>query len=334
MCSLGVTHRNPSRVPLTLRLQTSRRSLRSPLSSKLYSLHNRGESPTTQEPLTEDSNGVQHTPQEQQPQPPPSSESPASVRRDPMPPQAGHNTARENQGEHHDTAAHTTLSIALENAIQVAGASPFPDVDTSSSLWPFSLALNRLLGLSPSLGLPSPSAGRILLLCVAVLWGSYSPALKIAFSGAQAPDPATLTFLKNMISAAALHFLAALPFIKKASAVGAGSGHSGGKSTKPAARAGAAGKAKPGRGLAGPGLASLLNWTASSPLLAGLELGLWTFCGGALQAVGIGLTTASRAGFLIQTISVMVPLIAALGGESVTGSTVSFFYSVMRCELM
>ena len=41
---------------------------------------------------------------------------------------------------------------------------------------------------------------------------------------------------------------------------------------------------------------------------AGLELGLWIFCGATLQSLGLQLTTATRAGFLVRLSTVLVPL--------------------------
>jgi hypothetical protein len=209
-----------------------------------------------------------------------------------------------------------------------------------------------------------------------VLWGSYSPALKIAFSGAQAPDPATLTFLKNVISAGTLHLVGLLsaalgprhrPLTRPAPrAGGKPSADENDTSTSAAAAAAAAsGSNEPGEKAAAaePPLSPLratarrlLGGTSTNLWVAGLELGFWTFGGGALQAVGLASectvnvllplahslslslpdllisdpslpfqslsrptpctlshtpadTTASRGGFLIQTLSVLTPLL-------------------------
>ena len=65
----------------------------------------------------------------------------------------------------------------------------------------------------------------------------------------------------------------------------------------------------------------MLNWSSSSLWVAGLELGVWYFGGSATQAIGLGLTTALRAGFLIQLISLLVPSLAYLRGEAVSRRT-------------
>lgn len=46
--------------------------------------------------------------------------------------------------------------------------------------------------------------------------------------------------------------------------------------------------------------------------LAGIELGLWIFAGATLQIWGLQRTTASRAGFLVQLTTIIVPLAEAL----------------------
>ncbi|CAM9817987.1 unnamed protein product, partial [Hapterophycus canaliculatus] len=48
---------------------------------------------------------------------------------------------------------------------------------------------------------------------------------------------------------------------------------------------------------------------------AGAELGLWLFLGGTVQVWGLELTTASRAGFLVQLTTVIVPVLEAFLGR-------------------
>jgi len=165
--------------------------------------------------------------------------------------------------------------------------------------------------------------GRLALLGVALLWGSYSPALKLVFSLPVPPDASLVTLGKGAISAAGLAVLSALfPTLG-----GGGHGHG---------RGGGAGEAEgeargllwrprgvDGGGPAGPrawARAALSTTFASLPL-AGLELGLWYFGGSACQASGLALTSSLRAGFLIQLISIVVPVLAFLQGERVTYRT-------------
>ena len=60
----------------------------------------------------------------------------------------------------------------------------------------------------------------------------------------------------------------------------------------------------------------------SSTLRAGAELGLYTFLGFSLQAVGLETTTAARSAFLLYLNVKMVPFLAyALYGRSISTST-------------
>eukprot|EP00747_Dinoflagellata_sp_TGD_P153598 gnl/TRDRNA2_/TRDRNA2_177414_c0_seq2.p1 gnl/TRDRNA2_/TRDRNA2_177414_c0~~gnl/TRDRNA2_/TRDRNA2_177414_c0_seq2.p1 ORF type:complete len:438 (-),score=34.48 gnl/TRDRNA2_/TRDRNA2_177414_c0_seq2:208-1521(-) len=53
---------------------------------------------------------------------------------------------------------------------------------------------------------------------------------------------------------------------------------------------------------------------------AGVELGMYEILAQGLQAYGLEHTTAAKAGFLLSTINVMVPAMAAMGGQQVTTS--------------
>lgn len=59
-----------------------------------------------------------------------------------------------------------------------------------------------------------------------------------------------------------------------------------------------------------------LSATFSTVLAAGLELGLYNFAGTSLQALGVKLLSATRAGFLQQLIVVLTPLLAYLAVSS------------------
>lgn len=53
--------------------------------------------------------------------------------------------------------------------------------------------------------------------------------------------------------------------------------------------------------------------------MAAVELGLWNFMATACQTFGLQLTSATRAGFLIQATALLTPLLATLGGERLGG---------------
>ncbi len=59
-----------------------------------------------------------------------------------------------------------------------------------------------------------------------------------------------------------------------------------------------------------------LSLTSASLIVAGLELGLYNFAGTSLQATGIQLMSASKAGFIIQSTAVITPSLAFLSVSS------------------
>lgn len=58
--------------------------------------------------------------------------------------------------------------------------------------------------------------------------------------------------------------------------------------------------------------------TAGAVLAAGLELGIWNFLGTSSQAIGLELSTATKAAFLTQTTAVFTPCLAVLCGQTVS----------------
>lgn len=64
-------------------------------------------------------------------------------------------------------------------------------------------------------------------------------------------------------------------------------------------------------------LPNLLTDAAGIEWTAAIELGLWTFLGTACQTDGLQNTTATRSGFLLQTVTVLVPILTALSGVKV-----------------
>lgn len=60
-----------------------------------------------------------------------------------------------------------------------------------------------------------------------------------------------------------------------------------------------------------------LQLSFSSLPLAGLELGVWNFCGIASAATGLSLTSATKAAFLTQSTALMVPMLSFLSGDPV-----------------
>lgn len=52
---------------------------------------------------------------------------------------------------------------------------------------------------------------------------------------------------------------------------------------------------------------------SGSVIFAGLELGLYNFIGTSMEAVGLQITSATRAGFITQSCAVITPALAYLG---------------------
>ncbi|KAG0594713.1 hypothetical protein M758_UG102300 [Ceratodon purpureus] len=135
---------------------------------------------------------------------------------------------------------------------------------------------------------------RLYLVLVPFLWGTYGPALRFIYSQPHAPSASIITLSRKVASV--VFFLLLQPLenaVKKSSSenVYNGSGVSGEES-----KAGS-------------------SWGAAA------ELGFWTFLGTALQTNALGSTTATRAGFILQTITVIVPLISAVSGSHVSKIT-------------
>jgi len=154
---------------------------------------------------------------------------------------------------------------------------------------------------------------RGLLLLVPLLWATYNPALRYIYESAAPPSPAELTAVRMLISL--VPFSPVLYFIGR----DAGGGYmaSGGDD---APAGGGGGGAQAG------GSASGLVRTRDAKhihrlMRAGVELGLLNWAGTAAQAWGLEQTSSTRAGFLLSTINVMVPVGAALQGYRVPPAT-------------
>lgn len=135
--------------------------------------------------------------------------------------------------------------------------------------------------------------GRYLLYTVPFLWGTFGPAVRILFSSDPHPVPSLFNterlLLSNMVYLPILinEFYNVREKLSRAKENGNGSG-------KGAART-----------------------NEEDPLLsvkAGLELGTWVFCANVAQVIGLQSTSASRAAFLVQLQTVIIPLMSALLG--------------------
>ena len=129
--------------------------------------------------------------------------------------------------------------------------------------------------------LPPPSAARIAaLVAVPIAWGTYSPAVEFAYALPHTPPPQALSFAFVAVSAASLQLASAL--------------------------------APPEQPLEPTDENSDAPPDDALRLRAGAELGLWLFLGSNIQLLGLQLTDAARAGFIVQLTTVLVPLAEAL----------------------
>ena len=148
----------------------------------------------------------------------------------------------------------------------------------------------------------SLAAARGLLLAVPVLWATYNPALRFIYDSPTSPTPAELTSVRML--AAMVPFTAVFLSIARDAASTFGEDGVVDLSDE---RKDSANKGRDVRLL----------------LRAGAELGLLNFLGTACQAWGLEQTTATRAGFLLSTINVGVPLFAAAGLGGVNAPAVT-----------
>ena len=145
----------------------------------------------------------------------------------------------------------------------------------------------------------SLTAARGLLLAVPVLWATYNPALRFIYDSPTSPTPAELTSVRML--AAMVPFTPV--FLSIARDAASANSTTTTTTTGEDAEAAASGDRHPSRG--GRDVRLLLR--------AGAELGVLNFLGTACQAWGLEQTTATRAGFLLSTINVAVPVFAAAG---------------------
>ena len=143
---------------------------------------------------------------------------------------------------------------------------------------PSAEADDRQSSTAATVALPDQVARTVALLAVPLAWGTYGPVVELAY-GLPHPAPSpVLSILFVGVSAASLQL------------VGLASG--GGDVDNERRR--------------------LPEEPLGSEVRAGVELGLWLFLGSNIQLVGLQLTDAARAGFLVQLTTVIVPLVEAL----------------------
>ena len=141
---------------------------------------------------------------------------------------------------------------------------------------------------------PSPTEpsswlqGNLLLLAVAVLWGSYTPVLKILFNLPQGPTPELVAWIRGVLQ---LFILAIVVIVSNRAAE-------------------ASGKKMPKRHRT-----EVFGREVPTIALGALEIGFYNSCATLLQTEGIATSGAIRASFLIQATALWTPLLSTLFGD-------------------
>jgi drug/metabolite transporter (DMT)-like permease len=130
--------------------------------------------------------------------------------------------------------------------------------------------------------------GNLLLLGVAVLWGSYTPVLKILFNLPQGPTPELVAWIRGVLQ---LVILGTVVLVSQRVAKASG------KETPKRHRTEVFGRQVP------------------TVALGALEIGFYNSCATLLQTEGIATSGAIRASFLIQATALWTPLLSTLFGD-------------------
>lgn len=126
------------------------------------------------------------------------------------------------------------------------------------------------------------------LLTVAVLWGSYTPALKILFNLPGGPTPELVAWIRGVMQLAVLGTVVLVA----------------------QQRARASGKDVPKRHMT-----RVAGVDIPTVALGAIEIGFYNSCATLLQTEGISMSGAIRAGFLIQATALWTPLLSTIFGE-------------------
>ena len=191
-----------------------------------------------------------------------------------------------------DSARHSRIGIAREVAARARETASTETTDPSVT--------RAKSGASASTSSPEDVAplstdslpvARATLLLVPLLWATYNPAMRFIYASDASPSPAELTAVRMLI--------ALVPFSLVLLSVAKDEASRSRKDRRSSSSDGA---------------------KKRDVLLlarAGAELGFLNAAGTAFQAFGLERTSATRAGFLLSTINVLVPLGAALTGQKV-----------------
>ncbi|KAK9854214.1 hypothetical protein WJX84_007270 [Apatococcus fuscideae] len=159
--------------------------------------------------------------------------------------------------------------------------------------------------------------GQLCIAACALLWGTYAPALRLAYNSPLPPDPAVVTAIRAMIQAAVLYTLLQLQTNDQGKLA---DDHGGADGEEMSAQGQSGDKLDASQPLAFA--RRLLNTTSGSFWIMGAELGFWNFAATVAQAEGLEFTSATRGSFLMSVTALLTPALAILAGEATTRSTI------------
>lgn len=156
--------------------------------------------------------------------------------------------------------------------------------------------------------------GRVMLFVVAFLWGTYSPALKYIYTIPGAPIPSVLIFTRaSLTSLLLLVTNSSFKNNSESNNIDIDLEFDDNNVSRDSYDDNLDSSKKNGgeMGIFG----KFLNYSPNSLILCALEIGLWNFMGDACQSIGLGLTSATRSSFLIQTATLFTPILAYISGK-------------------
>lgn len=159
-------------------------------------------------------------------------------------------------------------------------------------------------------------SGKLLLFTVAALWGSFSPFVRLLFLQEHAPPPALFNTERLLVSTAVyLPILYGEFLTYRADKKGALEDLASSTEASPSGRDEPTASEK-------AGVIKEVKQSRLDFLWAGLELGGFVFLANVSQVLGLEQTSASRAAFLNQLQTVVVPILAgALGLQAISNRT-------------
>ena len=125
-------------------------------------------------------------------------------------------------------------------------------------------------------------------MCVAVLWGSYTPVLQILFNLPSGPTPELVAWIRGVLQ---LVILATVVFVSQQKAKASG--------VKPPERH----------------RTDIFGISVPTILLGALEIGFYNSCATLFQTEGISMSGAIRASFLIQATALWTPILSTFFGD-------------------